>query len=108
MLDNPNLTFDKMIEVMEFGTDIVGLFLVIAIVLLIYIYRYEIKLFIKYGFSDSKKDRDIAGLSKVLKDGLGESISELKEKDFQNKVDNLLVKFNELPLDITDNEQTDS
>jgi hypothetical protein len=68
--------------------------------LLLYIYRYEIRLFIKYGFSDTKKEKDIAGIAKVLKNGLSTSIDELKEKELNTKVEGLLDKFNELPLEL--------
>ena len=107
LLNNPNLTLDKMLEVMEFGTSIVGIALLVAIVILIYIYRYEIGIFLKYGFSKNKKDRDIVGLSKVLKNGIGETTTELKEKQFHDKVDDLLGKFNKLPLDIADDEESE-
>ncbi len=99
MLDNPNMTLEKMIEVMAFGKDIIVILFVIVIVLLLYIYRYEISLFIKYGFSDSKNTGGITGLIQFMRGGVSRRVSELEERDISNKVDDLLQKFNTPLLD---------
>ncbi|MCF6270369.1 MAG: hypothetical protein L3J41_11700 [Melioribacteraceae bacterium] len=93
MLDNPNITLEKMIEVMAFGKDIIVILFVIVIAVLLYIYRYEISLFIKYGFSDSKDTGGITGLIQFMRGGASRRVSELEGRDISDKVDNLLNNF---------------
>ena len=100
MLDNPNLSSDKMIEVMARGMDIVGILMIMLVALLLYIYRYEIGLFLKHWISNSKKDISPLGISTILKT----NISELEKKDLSNKVDNLLHEFANPVLDDHDKE----
>ena len=100
MLDNPNLTAEKMMEVMARGMDIVAISMIILIALLIYIYRYEIGLFLKLSFSNNKKNISPFGISGIMKT----NISDLEKNDLNNKVDNLLQKFNNPVLDENDSE----
>lgn len=99
MLDNPNITLEKMIEVMAFGKDIIVILFVIVVALLLYIYRYEISLFIKYGFSDSTDTGGITGLIQFMKGGASKRVTELESRDISDKVDDLLQKFNNPLLD---------
>jgi len=98
MLDNPNLSTEKMLEVMAHGTDIIGILLILVLALLIYLYRYEIGLFLKYGFSKKKNDLSLKGISNLLKT----DISDLEKMDFNDKIDNMLHSFENPVLDDED------
>ena len=96
MLDNPYLTLDKIGDAIAFGSNLIWIFLMIIALFLIYLYRYQIKVFIKHGLSDSKNMRSPFGLLKLMKTNM----SELERKDLNDKVENLLHKFeNPVPDD---------
>lgn len=90
MLDNPNLTREKMFDALLYGTEIVGFLMLIVVAIILYIYRYEISLFIKFAFSDQKKNGYSKNFMKLIKTNFGE----LEKKEFDNKVEDLLNSFN--------------
>ncbi|MBU0474603.1 MAG: hypothetical protein KKF62_10605 [Bacteroidetes bacterium] len=96
MLDNPNLTQEVIFDLMSDGKDIIGISLIVVVIIIIYINRYQVALFLKYGFSNNKNDiSPFGGLFGLLKT----DISELAKKDLENKVDNLLQEYNNIELD---------
>jgi hypothetical protein len=100
MLDNPNLGFEKMIEVVALAKDVIGVSLLILVLLLLYIYRYEIGLFLKYGFSKKENDLSSLWLLKLIKI----DFSELERKDLDTRIDILLNTVNNTKL----NDKNDS
>jgi len=98
MLDNPNLSLEKMGEVIALGKDIIGISIIIIVLFLIYMYRYQIRILIKHGFSDSKNMRSPSAILQLMKTNM----SELEKKDLNSKVDNLLHKFENPELDDDD------
>ncbi len=101
MLDNPNLSLEKMLEVMASGISIVKYLLILTVILLIYLYRYEIKLLLKYGVSDESiggKFLKTIGIKKT-------DFSKLEKRDLSDKVDAMLDKFNKSTVDFEINEQ---
>lgn len=99
MLDNSNLSFEKMIEVVALAKDVIGVSLLILVLLLLYIYRYEIGLFIKYGFSNKEKDLSSLWLLKLIKT----DFSELGKKDLDTRIDNLLNRVSNSELNKENN-----
>ncbi len=99
MLDNPNLSSDKMIEVMSFGESIIGYSLIVVIAVLIYLYRYEIKLFFKHGFSNDNSNSGFLRIFSMFKN----DISELEREEISSKVDSLIEKFNKSDFEIDKN-----
>ena len=95
MLDDPYLTLNKMGDAIALGTNLIWIFISIIVLFLLYIYRYQIKVIIKHGFSESKNMRSPSGLMKIMKT----DISELEKKDLDSKVENLLHKFENPVLD---------
>ncbi len=101
MLNNPNLSLEKMLEVMASGISIVKYLLILLVILLIYLYRYEIKLLLKYGVSDESiggKFLKIIGVKKT-------NFSNLEKRDLSDKVDAMLDKFNKSTVDFEIDEQ---
>ena len=101
MLDNPNLSLDKMLDVMAFGLDFIGYSLLLVIFFLIYLYRYEIRILFKYGFSDDSiggRFLNIIGIAKT-------DFSKLEKKELNNRVEEILAKINETTIDIDDDIQ---
>lgn len=98
MLDDPFITLDKIGEAITFGSNLIWIFVLIIALFLLYMYRYEIRIFIKHGFSDSKNMRSPFGMLKFLKTNM----SELERKDLNDKVENLLNKFENPELDSDD------
>ena len=96
MLDNPNLTQEVIFDLISDGKNIIGISLLIVVIIIIYINRYQVALFLKYGFSNNKNDMTpFGGLFGLLKT----DFSELAKKDLENKVDNLLQEYNYIELD---------
>ena len=101
MLDNPNLSLDKMLDVMAFGLDFIGYSLLLVVVLLIYLYRYEIRIIFKYGFSDDSiggRFLKLVGIAKT-------DFSKLEKEELNNRVEELLSEINETTVDIDDDIQ---
>ncbi len=98
MLDNPNLSLDKMLDVMAFGLDFIGYSLLLVVVLLIYLYRYEIRILFKYGLSDDSIGGRLFKLVGIAKT----DFSKLEKKELNNRVEELLTKINETTIDIDD------
>ena len=96
MLDNPNLNIDKTIELISDGKDFIGISLIIIVIIFLYIYRYQIALFLKYGFSKNKNSiLPFGGLFGIMKT----DISDLEQKDLEDKVDSLLQKYENVELE---------
>ena len=94
MLDNQNLSIEKTFEMIAHAKDIFAIALIVIIGTLLYLYRYQIKLFLKYGLSPNKKDSTYSGLLGILKT----DFDEFEKKDLEDKIDNLLNKFNSSTL----------
>ncbi len=98
MLDNPNLSLEKMLDVIALGLDFIGYSLLLVVVLLIYLYRYEIRIIFKNGFSgDSIGGRflKLLGITKT-------DFSKLEKEELNNRVEELLSKRNKTTVDIDD------
>ncbi len=98
MLDNPNLSLEKMLDVIALGLDFIGYSLLLVVVLLIYLYRYEIRIILKNGFSgDSIGGRFLKPLGITKND-----FSKLEKEELNNRVEELLSKRNKTSVDIDD------
>jgi len=104
MLDNPNLILEKTFEIVAYGSDVIGISILLIGIFLIYIYRYEVGLFLKNIFSNDKNDISPFGIGGIM----NTNIEDLKKKDFDNKVDNLLDKFKNQSLDEEDSQIIDN
>ncbi len=96
MLDDPSLTQKVIYDLISDGKDFIGISILLVMDIVLYINRYQVILFLKYGFSKNKNGiLPFGGLFGMMKT----DISELEQQDLENKVDNLLQKYENIEID---------